>query len=569
MNKNPKVVAFHRSAEYMHHRAMMNRRENRILDALELMRSAVEASPENSEYRLDLAELYCEIGCHGQSTRLLLDMLSEEGAPSECYYGLALNQMGMSDISGARQTLDIYRKRAPRGSFTQDAGVLSRELDDYLDAGRLASRRLSRAMRVANNGCEAMKAGLPEKACRLFGESLQMASEQYEMRALYAMALIMAGDEAQARVQADRASEGYPPSVRALCVCAQVYYRLGMHERAMRLMDAAEREKPMGQELRLMLLSAGEMDMYARAAEYARLALQEAPYDRELLHIRAVALKKGGAPDDEAGKCWKRILRLDPEDTVAQYYADAADRHALDAEELDFNYQVTGEEYVRRVNWIKEVMAGELERAHAPGALSPEFLMMLRWASLTDDLRVSEAAVAMLAVMENPEARSVLRELMLQPGVSREAKLHAALLTQMQGKSLTELLPAELAGTGGGMVDIDALVSELPVGERQLVRFASEVLDELYDMSALPALAMLWTTYRLNRGTRCDPLIRMESSAAALACNYLRSVDIAPDYGKLAAAFGCDERQLKFCARRMARCLIRRKRRESLEAVRF
>ena len=72
MSRIPKIVTFDRSAAYMHHRAMMNRRDNRVVDALELLRGAVEAQPENSEYRLDLAELLCEMGCHGQSARLLL-----------------------------------------------------------------------------------------------------------------------------------------------------------------------------------------------------------------------------------------------------------------------------------------------------------------------------------------------------------------------------------------------------------------------------------------------------------------------------------------------------------------
>ena len=34
MNKNLKIVAFKRSSAYVHHRAMMNRRENNIVDAL-------------------------------------------------------------------------------------------------------------------------------------------------------------------------------------------------------------------------------------------------------------------------------------------------------------------------------------------------------------------------------------------------------------------------------------------------------------------------------------------------------------------------------------------------------
>ena len=62
MKHNPKVVNFNRSPAFAYHRAMINRRENNPLDALELLRSAAEHSPENAEYRLQLARQYAEIG---------------------------------------------------------------------------------------------------------------------------------------------------------------------------------------------------------------------------------------------------------------------------------------------------------------------------------------------------------------------------------------------------------------------------------------------------------------------------------------------------------------------------
>lgn len=560
MRYNPKVVSFDCSAAYLHHRAMMNRRDNRVMDAMELLRRAVEASPDNSEYRLDLAELYCEMGCHEQSARLLLDMLSEKDAPSECYYGLALNQLGMNDVSGARQSLDNYCKRAPQGEHLEDVSALAMELDMYAGANRPASRKLYRAMRVANRACEAMKADMPEKACRLFRSSLRMASEQCEMRALYAMALVMAGDDAQARAQADRACEAYPPSVRALCVCAQVYNVLGDKEKAARLMDAAEKEHPQGPELRLMLYSAGEMGMSGRAAEYARLALQETPYDRELLHIRGVALKQSGASDEEAGRCWERILRLDPEDTVAMFHSEAAGHNALDECKLDFNYQVPDGEYVRRLKALSDALSEGFDAIHARWKSDADFRGVVRWAVGVEDTRLGRVAVTVLATLDDPEARSLLRELMLQPDVSRELKLHAVVLTRMQGKSVSEIMPATADNVGAALVDIDALLSDLPVGDRQLVRFADEVLDLDYGVHALPALAMLWSGYRKLRGMRGDPLKRIEASAGALAYNLLLSNGATPDIGLLSKRFGCNTRQLVFCARRIASCLERNNR---------
>ena len=204
MRNNLKVVSFKRTPAYVHHRAMMNRRDNNIVDALELMRRVVEQSPENREYRLDLAELYCEMGCHAQSTRLLLDMLAEEDGPSECYYGLALNQLAMNDLTGARRFLRLYRRSDPSGERSEAVRQLTAELDFFEQIDRYASRKTLRAGDIANRACEAMKADQPQKACRLFERSLEMQSEQYDIRALYAMALLICGRRDDALAAAHR-----------------------------------------------------------------------------------------------------------------------------------------------------------------------------------------------------------------------------------------------------------------------------------------------------------------------------------------------------------------------------
>lgn len=552
MSRNPKIVSFERSAAYLHHRAMMNRRENRAVDALELLRQAVEAQPENREYRLDLAELLCEMGCHGQSARLLLDMLSREDAPDECFFGLALNQLGMNDLGGARQSLNIYRSRAPRGARLDDVSQLAAELDLYTSMNRPANRRLYRAMRMASRACDAMRAGASAKACRLFRASLELASEQCEMRALYAMALWMADDTEGARREADRASAAYPPSVRALCVCAQVYQLLGDRAKAVRLIDQAEAEHPEGQELWLMIYSAAELGLHDRVENYARLALQAMPFARELLHIRAAALVRSGADEAEAAKCWERILRIDPEDSVALYYSDAVQGGTLDPDTLSYSYQVPEAEYMRRMSLLTEAMGKGFEAMRDRWTSDAAFRRMVRWAAGVDDPRLVKASLTLLATIEDDDARSVLRELMFAPEVSRELKLHAAVLLKLQGRALTEVLPHPMDATGEALVDADALLSGMNVGDRQLVRFADDILQQEYNISARPLLALMWQRYRRTRGTRGDALKRMDSAAAALALSYLVLNGKSPSIARLARQFGCSERQLVFCARRIA-----------------
>ena len=555
MNRNLKVVSFAKSPAYVHHRAMMNRRDNHIVDALELLRRAVEESPQNREYRLDLAELYCEIGCHEQSSRLLLDMLAEGDGPSECYYGLALNQLGMNDVAGAMRSLRLYRRQDPEGAHLEEVRQLAAEIDFFSELGHNASRKVNRAARIASRACDAMKADEPEKACRLFEQSLALASEQYEMRALYAMALLIRGESELAREQAERAAAGYPPSPRALCVCAQVYALMGDVTTARSLIDRAANEKPQGQDLRLMIYAMGELRMDDRVAEYARLALQETPFDRDLLHMRAVALLRGGASEKRVSRFWARILRIDPEDTVAQFYQAAAIRGELRRLAPEYAYQVPPREFSRRLEALVDELSQGYEHIERLWSEDSAFRQLVKWAVASEDPRLSRAAMTALTTIDTEESRSLLRALIFGGDLPDELKIHAALALKLQGIEQEKLMPQSTGLGDGFLPDAETMLSRLGVGERQLVRYADEVLKREYDVSAQTQLLLMWTAYRQLRGTRTDPLLRIDSAAAALAYNYMLIYGPEPDLSKLARDFGCVERQMVFCARRIAGCL--------------
>lgn len=555
MNKDPKVVSFERTPAYLHHRAMLNRRENNIIDALELMRHAVERSPENQEYRLDLAELLCEMGCHEQSSRVLLDMLAENDGPSECYYGLALNQLGRSDVSGAMKSLKMYQKCDPDGDLSHEVMHLAAELVMYEAMNRPASRRLSRAMRIADRACDALRENMPEKACRLFERTLDMASEQYEMRALYAMALCMCGRLREARRQADRAACGFPPSVKAMCVCGQVYSLLGLTDLANDMMRKAEAEHPVDAERRLLIYTLGEMGEDSRAADQARIALQEMPYDRELMHIRAVAMKRAGADDRDVAGFWTRILRIDPEDSIARFYEMTAMEGRLDDYELEYAYQVPEREYNRRLQQLVEHLNLGFEHVRSAWKTDEEFRTLVIWAIAAQDPKLEKASMTVLATMDTHGADSRLREILFDSEVSHEIKMHGAMLLRLRGMTMEKYLPPDSDSADGLLPDEKDMLSEIQVGERQLVRYAHEVLEREYGISALSALALMWIVYRRTRGTRTDPLIRVEGAAAALAWNYLLMHGKRPDLQELIKHFGCTMRQMVYYSKRIAGCL--------------
>ena len=553
MSKNPKVVSFERSPAYVHHRAMMNRRDNNLVDALELMRRAVEGSPENSEYKLDLAELYCEIGCHEQSSRLLLDMLSEQDPPSECYYGLALNQLGMNDLSGAMGSLNRYRDRDPNGARREEVEQLSAEIDYYNDFSHPASRRVFRAKRIAERACEAFKAEDIARACRLFERALALDPEQTDMRALFAMALAMRGDADGARRQMEGISMEFPPPVKALSVCAQAHALLGDKEKAERCIESAEQEHPQGNDLRLMIHAMGDMRMDERVAENARLALQEAPCERTLLHMRAVALKRTGTPDGEVAPFWERILRIDPDDSVAEFYADAAHRGALDEYTLSYAYEVPPEEKGKRLIELVNLMSSGFEAIRETWADNARFRRLVRWAIGADEARMGRVAVTVLATVRDAEAMSLMRQLLFSPEVAPEIKMHAALVLKLQGHAPEEVLPAGWSMTEGLMPDVGPMLMQMPVADRQLIRFAGEVVRDKYGRDAMPALALMWSGYRRGRGIQSDPVTDLNAAAAALAYNYLLVYGPKPkSLRAMARDFGCEGRRMIYYARRIA-----------------
>lgn len=557
MSYNPKVVSFDRSSAYVHHRAMVNRRENNPVDALELMRRAVEHSPENREYRLDLAELYCEMGCHEQSNSLLLDMLADGDAPAECFYGLALNQLGMNDLEGAKQSLRLYKQNDPEGMHAQDVTRLASELEIVDAMNRPVNRRLYRAMRIADNACTALQEGDLEQARRLFERSLALSSEQYEMRAMYAMALMMSGDDDAALSEAQRASEGFPPSVRAMCVASQVFAALEQTDHAKNLLRKVMSERPIGVELRLLIFSLGEMQMHEEISECVRLALQETPYDRQLLHIRATALFYLGTPADQIERFWRRILRIDPEDSVALFFQQACARGKLSSNPPGYAYQVPEEEGRRRTIWLSQQFEGGLNAAKDRWMTDDVFRRTVLWAAQAEDEKLRRAAVTVIAAMDDEKARSSMRSIMFSREFQPELKNHAAMLLRLRGVDMRTVFPANASIEGNVVPKPEELMETLLVGERQLIRYANEVLEDEYRLSAMPELALMWAVYRRGRELDFDPLTNTEAASAALVYNYLLRCGKRVSISKLAKQFGCSQRRLVYYARHIADILER------------
>ena len=555
MSFDPKVVPFDRSAAYMHHRAMKNRRDNNVVDALELLRRAVERSPDNDEYKLDMAGLLSDMGCLSQSNRLLLDMLSGEKAPSECYYGLALNLLSVSDVPGARQALMRYRGADPRGQYAPDVRRLYDELRLYEMFSQPAGRKSRRAASLDDLACERMREEEFARAARLFERSLRIEPERAEVRALYATALELSGSHRAAMREMRAASEGENASVRTLCMAAQFYHMKRMPRKSRQMALRAVRQRPDSVELRMLMQMLGELGMDAEAGECARLAMQETPYDRQLLHVRAAALLRTGGPLSQAVKFWERIARIDPDDAIAAYYVRAAAEGRLQADQVDYVYQVPRQEAFERLSYVSGVLAaagGELEK---PWREDERFRALLTWCLTVDNPQFRRAAVTALAAIDDPEAEATLREVFTRPEISYDMKLNALVLLRLRGADMRRALPPCIDERDGLLPDADAILPRLPIGLRQACRYAGEVLEDDYGLSAMPALALTMARAHSRRQLVFCARWRIPAYAAALTYCYLSMRGEKPSFRILCRQFGSDFRRTVFYAARIASAL--------------
>src|SRR5690554_1773027 len=106
--KQRKVIPFDQNGQFYHRKAKKHMDNNNYLNALSLYRKAVEKEPQNVEYLLDLAEVFTEMGCFDQSSKVLFSILQRENARVDCYFGLGCNFLGMQDYARAMECFEKY-----------------------------------------------------------------------------------------------------------------------------------------------------------------------------------------------------------------------------------------------------------------------------------------------------------------------------------------------------------------------------------------------------------------------------------------------------------------------------
>lgn len=545
-----KVVSFARSADYLHQHALTNRRQANMLDALELMRRALEREPGNPEFQMDLAEMLCEIGCHQQSSQLLLAILSGPDAPGECYFGLCCNFLGQRDMKAAYSAMLRFLALEPEAVERAEVGETLAELlqDHLIDFTR--NRRQRRAAALAGSAQLQLRAGALMDGMRLLSRSLQLDPVAEQPRALLALCLMLQGDLKRALRQAELALKREDPEVKTRCIAAQVFARAGEEKRALRQLDVLRAARLEDDEQRMLIHTASELGMDALASELSSAALRQMPYDVFLLHTKAVAIVNLGRPPEDAAKYWNRILRIDPQDAVASCYQQLCERGLPQGTRLSYAYVVTDEEGAKRDQLIRE--AAQTPRLAEESGQQKKLKAALRWAVGAPGQAPLPETVALLGAMKSKEAELLLRSLLIRPDVPQLCKLDV--LTSLIERDARR--PYLTLGEDGQLRDglsTEPADRRLSPGERRVLRRVARA-QQSRDHRSAGLVEALFYSY-LDAGGQLPPHVNASAWAAALVCLRLKLSDNPQALKLLVSVFGCSERAIHHVSRQIEHVL--------------
>ncbi len=541
-----KVVPFSRSAAYLYQRAVKNRREGHLLDALELTRRALEKDPGNVDYELDLAQVLCELGCYVQSNRVLTRMLAQDSSLSECYFGIACNFYGMNSADDAYKSLMCFLSEDPQGAGRQEVGELLHNLFVARTLTGHKSRRRARASKLAQKGMQMIRSGDLAAGEQALRRSLKISPRHSQTRAVLAMCLQMRGDSEGALKEIARSLRTPRPPLRALCLAAQIENVNGNAETARRLLDQAAARNPDGADSRMLLDAACELKLDGMVFELTQKALAQSPYDRVLLHLCAAATVNTGGPAEHAARCWTRMLRLEPGDEVALYHLAHPD-----IKPVGYTCRLPEAEVAARAEALAEAARGGTEGVNDTWTNSGEFRRLVRWAVESGEGAFMRAGVNLLAAVDAPEAEWLMRQVLVEPAASRQLRHQALALLGLRGAVPPFLVTGEDKFSLASAADSGQL-PKLPLAYRRVLKravYTGMSLKEDY-----PArLTMLWLRYANALGDTLPALKDLNGWAAAL--NLCLAQDDHLDVGEddLAELFRCSRRKMEHMARRIRR----------------
>lgn len=419
----PNVVPFTLPASRMRKRAADYRRRRQPLNALELLRQAMELR-DASFTRVELCETLMSMSNYEQASDLLYRTLSRDDAPVDAWLLLSRCQEALGHRIAATDCLYHYLTLDPMsGTADHVRDMLSMmEADDSLHEPFRLSGLCHRALL-------AWKRNDRDLAHRRMERAISIAQRPARLQLTLALLYMAEGNHAAACTLLGRVLHREPEHPRALSGMCVVLYTLGRQRTALGLLEKTARVCTSPETEGMFLTAAYTMSAWGTMRRYLEAQLRRTPCRVALLHPMAALL----APTEpnRARRLWQRILRIDPADQRAR----------IGLRNLDEGRKLLppGEELPEMD--LLEIGLNILPPLEQQEPLTPgsQARQIADWTFAQDQPSLQSSIFQMLTQLPVPGLEDYFRELLTAPGTLPSIRQKA--LTYLDGHGFTEPLP--------------------------------------------------------------------------------------------------------------------------------
>lgn len=530
-----KIIPFKQGASFYMRRGAKEMERNDLIAALTRYRQAYLHAPDDAEPCLAVAEILSQMQRFEESNRMILLLMSMGKGTPECYFGLACNYFGMREYDYAADSLDNYLDADPDGPFAleaedfldfigDDAAMydltgLKTDQDYDDDASCLFARHL-------------IEAGDYADAITELTRQLTRSPNASTVKNQLAIACYVSGDRVRAHTLTTEVLTEHPDDVLARCNMALYCHETGDDATAAEHLAAVQSLRTdLPEELHNLSIMELELKQFSNAEVTLKRLQQSMPFDENVLHKLGYCYYMQGRIE-EAQSQYKRILQINPEDTVAKYYLAQSRIPPEIAKHTSAKwliaYQVPFSETFRRLTQINKYLSAPEQELLKLWHEDTRFCELMQWALLLPEHRVKKSVLSLIYTFGDKKAEYALRAFLLY--TAQPDYLKRAVFGMLKHLGAEEPYAAYLNGQWiQGRVNMLELPYKLPACYEAVVQYLTQCMIGVRGDDCISASSRIFRRYLDSLDSHFPHLTEMQSASLAAALEYCGCVACGVD----------------------------------------
>ncbi|MDF2891389.1 MAG: repeat-containing protein [Clostridia bacterium] len=439
MKKN-NIIAFERGAEFYFDLGYRKIQKGNLKSALTYIEKAVKLKPNDGFIQFNYAGLLAELGNLDLSTEVLLHIVEKlDPNYDECYFGLGCNFLQMQKIKKSVEYFSKYLDKDPEGEFSEEAEDLLEMLTMIKDANNnLDDEELEKIYKVEEEAINHLELREYKEAAEKFEIVVNLLPNAVPARNNLSLAYYYLGETQKAIDLAREVLNYEKNNVHANCNIAIFYNKFDLSnwvEKQIKSIKKLNTENP--EYLYKIADTLGCLDKHDEAYKVYKRLLSLEPHNTLYYHYTAVAAYNAGR-FNESMKYWRKLAELDKQNLLSDYYINLA--HGASGNEevqeenhsLSYAYQLPKEEVNRRLAHTQIFVEGSRE-------ISLQMLNekngkeAIYFSICFDRLIIRKLVFDKIKKELMIESEDILRKYILRPEIDDEIKIEAVFLLDIIG----------------------------------------------------------------------------------------------------------------------------------------